>query len=101
MLAAITARVNRRVLSDAELGDALEQLDWNREGDELVKTVTLANFADALAWVNRVGAIAENLDHHPDITIRWNTVSLRVTTHSAGALTEADVELAKAVDGLG
>jgi 4a-hydroxytetrahydrobiopterin dehydratase len=88
------------VLSDAEIQGALEHLAWSRDGDELVKEVTLSDFASALAWVNRVGALAEDLDHHPDITIRWNRVTLRVTTHSAGALTEADLELARAVDAL-
>jgi 4a-hydroxytetrahydrobiopterin dehydratase len=89
------------VLSDAEIDAALGEVVWTRDGDELVKAVTLADFAAALDYVNRVGAIAESMDHHPDITIRWNQVTLRVTTHSAGALTEADVELASAIDNLG
>jgi 4a-hydroxytetrahydrobiopterin dehydratase len=88
------------VLSEPEIDAALEDLQWSRDGDELVKEVTLSDFAGALAWVNRVGAVAEELNHHPDISIRWNRVTLRVTTHSAGALTEADLELARAVDGL-
>jgi 4a-hydroxytetrahydrobiopterin dehydratase len=89
------------VLSDPEIEAALGEVVWTRDGDELVKTVTLADFAAALDYVNRVGAIAESMDHHPDITIRWNQVTLRVTTHSARALTEADVELARAIDNLG
>jgi 4a-hydroxytetrahydrobiopterin dehydratase len=92
--------VSRRVLSETEIEAALEDLEWTRDGDELVKEVTLSDFAAALAWVNRVGALAEELNHHPDISIRWNRVTLRVTTHSAGALTEADLDLARAVDGL-
>ena len=88
------------MLSEAEIETALGGLAWSRDGDELVKEVTLDDFAASLAFVNRVGALAESLDHHPDITIRWNKVTLRVTTHSAGGLTEADVELARSVDGL-
>ena len=93
--------MSRRVLSDAEIDTALVGLDWTREGDELVKTATHGSFLGALDWVNKVAAVAESLDHHPDICIRWTSVTLRVTTHSAGALTEADVELARAVDELG
>jgi 4a-hydroxytetrahydrobiopterin dehydratase len=50
--------------------------------------------------VNRVGEIAERANHHPDIEIRWNTVTLRLSTHSAGGITGADLELAKQVDAL-
>ena len=53
------------------------------------------DFADALAYVNAVGALAEEMDHHPDIDIRWNTVTLRLSTHSAGGLTQLDLELAR------
>jgi 4a-hydroxytetrahydrobiopterin dehydratase len=92
--------MSRRPLSDQDIEAALVGLEWHREGDELVRAVTLPDFASALAWVNRVGDLAEGLNHHPDISIRWNVVTLRVTTHSEHALTEADVELASAVDSL-
>ena len=59
------------------------------------------DFADALGYVNAVGALAEEAGHHPDIEIRWNTVTLRLQTHSLGGITGADVSLAAAVDGLG
>jgi 4a-hydroxytetrahydrobiopterin dehydratase len=74
---------------------------WSREGDELVLVVRRADFAGALAFVNRVGALAEAADHHPDIDIRWNKVTLRLSTHSAGGLTELDLALAAQIDGLG
>ena len=54
----------------------------------LVKVAPGRDFADALAYVNAVGALAEEMDHHPDIDIRWNTVTLRLSTHSAGGLTQ-------------
>jgi 4a-hydroxytetrahydrobiopterin dehydratase len=58
------------------------------------------DFAGALAFVNLVGEIAERANHHPDIEIRWNTVTLRLSTHSAGGITSADLELAKQIDAL-
>lgn len=76
-------------------------LRWERHGDELVKVVHRRDFVQALAYVNAVGELAETAGHHPDIDIRWNTVTLRLSTHSAGGLTEADLALAGAVDDLG
>jgi 4a-hydroxytetrahydrobiopterin dehydratase len=88
------------LLTDEAVVDALSGLDWQREGDELVKTEILKDFAAALAFVNEVGALAEGRNHHPDISISWNKVTLRLSTHSAGGLTHLDVDLAKAVDAL-
>lgn len=79
---------------------ALAGLDWERQGDVLVKVVRRDDFAGALAVVNAVGELAEAADHHPDIDIRWNTVTLRLTTHSAGGLTAKDLALAAEIDGL-
>ena len=79
---------------------ALAGLDWERQGDLLVKVVRRDDFAGALALVNAVGELAEAADHHPDIDIRWNTVTLRLTTHSAGGLTAKDLALAAEIDGL-
>jgi 4a-hydroxytetrahydrobiopterin dehydratase len=80
--------------------DALRGLNWSREGEVLVKVAKFDGFAPALAWVNAVGALAEQADHHPDIDIRWNTVTLRLTTHSEGGLTQKDVDLATKIDAL-
>ena len=63
-------------------------------------TVTLRDFAAALAFVNAVGAAAEAANHHPDIDIRWNTVTLALTTHDSGGLTVLDLALAAAIDRL-
>jgi 4a-hydroxytetrahydrobiopterin dehydratase len=89
-----------QLLPDPAIAEALTTLQWNREGNELEKTVTLKDFAAALAFVNEVGALAEAHNHHPDIAISWNKVSLRLSTHSAGGLTQLDLDLAQAVDGL-
>jgi 4a-hydroxytetrahydrobiopterin dehydratase len=82
---------------DAALADGMV---WERQGDELVKTRRGRDFADALTYVNAVGALAEEMDHHPDIDIRWNTVTLRLTTHSEGGLTRLDLDLAGRIDAL-
>ena len=75
-------------------------LAWERAGDEIVKVRKGKDFADALGYVNAVGELAEAADHHPDIDIRWNTVTLRLSTHSAGGITEKDLELAGRIDAL-
>jgi 4a-hydroxytetrahydrobiopterin dehydratase len=82
---------------DAALADGLA---WTRDDDELVKVERGRDFAAALAYVNAVALLAEEMDHHPDIDIRWNQVTLRLSTHSAGGLTHADLELARRIDGL-
>ncbi len=84
---------------DAALAE--RSLAWRRQGDELVKVAKRERFAGALEYVNRVGELAEAADHHPDIDIRWDTVTLRLSTHSAGGLTENDLALAAQIDALG
>jgi 4a-hydroxytetrahydrobiopterin dehydratase len=88
------------VLGPEEVDAALAQrgIDWARHGDELVKVVRCRDFAGALSFVNEVGGRAETADHHPDIDIRWDTVTLRLTTHSAGGLTDKDLSLAAEID---
>ena len=73
-------------------------LHWVREDSALVRGVRRADFAEALAVVNTVGLLAEAADHHPDIDIRWNAVTLRLSTHSAGGITEKDLSLAAEID---
>jgi 4a-hydroxytetrahydrobiopterin dehydratase len=75
-------------------------IGWERDQNELVKIVGHRDFAAALAYVNSVGALAEAAGHHTDIDIRWATVTLRLSTHSAGGLTSADLNLAARIDGL-
>lgn len=92
--------MSRELLAEEEIGEGLRKLDWSRDGDELVKTAVLADFAAALGWVNQVGELAERRNHHPDINISWNTVTLRLSTHSAGGLTRSDFDLAEEIDRL-
>jgi 4a-hydroxytetrahydrobiopterin dehydratase len=84
---------------DRELAE--RQLAWSRDEDRLVKVVKAGDFDGALAYVNAVGALAQAADHHPDIDIRWDTVTLVLTTHSDGGLTERDLDLAGRIDQLG
>ena len=89
------------VLDPATVDAALaEGIAWDREGAEIVKSHRGKDFAEALAYVNAVGELAEEANHHPDIDIRWNVVTLRLTTHDAGGLTRADLDLARRIDAL-
>jgi 4a-hydroxytetrahydrobiopterin dehydratase len=88
-------------LSDADIAAALQDLpEWARDGDALVRTYELPTFADAIAFVVRIGFLAEKADHHPDIDIRWRTVTVLFTSHDSGGITERDVKLAGQVDGV-
>lgn len=71
---------------------------WERAGAEIRRVYRFADFREALAFVNRVGSLAEAAGHHPDIDIRYNTVTLALTTHDAGGLSGKDFDLARAID---
>ena len=87
------------LLSDERIASELERSLWRREGDAIVRDWRLADFAAAMAFVNRVAGLAEAADHHPDILVHgWNEVRLTLTTHSAGGLTEKDFALAAEID---
>jgi 4a-hydroxytetrahydrobiopterin dehydratase len=92
------------LLTESDVTTRLAELpDWTRadaDGPSITATYELADFAAALAFVNAVGAEAEERDHHPDIDIRWNTVTLVLSTHSEGGLTAADFDLATTISGL-
>jgi 4a-hydroxytetrahydrobiopterin dehydratase len=89
------------LLTEEQLSDAQSHLpNWRRDGATLVREVEMANFPQAIQVVNRVAEIAENDDHHPDIDIRWRTLTFRLSTHSAGGLTAKDTSLAAEIDGV-
>ncbi len=86
-------------LTDLEIRKRVRDLkDWSRKDGEIQKTYVLRDFKDALAFVTRVAFLAEEADHHPDIDIRYKRVTLKLSTHSAGGLTEKDFSLAKEID---
>ncbi len=87
--------------SGPELASRLSALPaWQVEDGMLTRTFSFADFRAALRFVNRVGNLAEEAGHHPDIDIRYNRVRLGLTTHDAGGLTAKDFDLATAVDQL-
>lgn len=77
-----------------------ELTDWSVKDESLTRTVELASFAAAIEAVNRVADAAEGACHHPDIDIRWRTLTFTLSTHSAGGLTQEDVDLARRIDQL-
>lgn len=74
---------------------------WELSGSTILKTFTFSDFAAAMVFVNRVAHAAETAGHHPDIDIRWNRVTLALSTHSEGGLTRQDTDLAREIDSLG
>jgi len=89
------------VLSNEELTKALQELHgWSLVEATLRRTFSFRDFVEAMHFVNSVAAMAEAMEHHPDIDIRYNKVSLTLTTHDAGGLTSLDVTLAHQANGL-
>lgn len=74
--------------------------DWTRENEEITRTYEFTDFNESMGFVTRVALEAEKANHHPDIDIRWNKVTLTLSTHSEGGLTEKDLDLAGTADGL-
>jgi 4a-hydroxytetrahydrobiopterin dehydratase len=89
------------LLDDNEITRRLEGSQWGRAENAIALDLQFSDFAEAMAFVNQVAAIAEERNHHPDILVHgWNKVRLTVTNHSAGGLTAADFDLAQAIDAL-
>jgi 4a-hydroxytetrahydrobiopterin dehydratase len=88
-------------LSDTERADFIAaHPQWSLEGESIRRAFGFSDFTASVGFVVRVGFLAEAADHHPDIDIRWNTVTLVLSTHSEGALTAKDVVLAAQIDRL-
>ena len=86
-------------LSDSEIAGHLAGLPgWERQGNAICRTFSFADFEGAMVFVNRVAALAEAMDHHPDIDIRYAEVTLTLSTHDAGGLTGHDFALAGKID---
>lgn len=89
------------MLTDEQVDAAAAELDgWERKDGALRRSVTFGSFLDGIEAVRRVADLAERRDHHPDIDIRWRTVTFALVTHSEGGITEKDVELAREINGL-
>jgi 4a-hydroxytetrahydrobiopterin dehydratase len=88
-------------LSPDELSAALHGLPlWSGDGDGIRRTVELASFRDAVSAIVAIADVAEEMDHHPDIDLRWRTLRLNLASHSAGGVTDLDLQLARRIDAL-
>lgn len=88
-------------LSEPEIAAALATLArWSRVGDTIAAEYECVDFAAAIAFVVRIGFLAEAADHHPDLDVRWRTVRVALTTHDAGGLSARDFALAEQIDAL-
>jgi 4a-hydroxytetrahydrobiopterin dehydratase len=88
------------VLNDDETAEALRTVPhWTRDGDSITRAVEAPSFLDGVDLVGSVARAAEAANHHPDIDIRWRTVTFTLSTHSEGGLTEKDFAMARQIDG--
>ena len=88
-------------LTPDQVSTALQDLpNWSGDADGLRRTVELPSFRDAVAAINSIADVAEEMDHHPDIDLRWRTLHLSVVSHSAGGVTDNDVQLARRIDAM-
>ena len=84
-----------------EIHKRLEDVEgWERSGNSIRKQFTLDDFVGSVRFVDRLVEPAEEMGHHPDLEVSWNKVTVKLSTHSEGGLTEADFELAKRIDAL-
>ena len=89
------------LLERDEVEQRVDEADgWDLEGQAIVKQFKRGDFSGAVALVNAIEPVANELNHHPDVSISWETVTVMITTHSAGGLTAADFALAARIDAL-
>jgi 4a-hydroxytetrahydrobiopterin dehydratase len=87
------------LLPDDEIESRLGELEgWKRDGDSIVKSFKNEDFVGSVHFVDEVVEPAEDMGHHPDLSISWDEVTVSITNHAAGGLTETDFELAKRID---
>ncbi len=90
------------LMADEEIEARLKDLEgWERSGDSIRKQFKLDDFVGSVEFVNRLVAPAEDMGHHPDLAISWNKVTVSLSTHSQGGLTEADFDLAGKIEAIG
>src|SRR4051794_20806399 len=89
------------LLPDSEIESRLADVEgWSREGDAITKVFKNDDFVGSVRFVDSLVEPAEDMGHHPDLTLSWDEVNVSITNHAAGGLTEADFELAKRIDGI-
>ena len=90
------------VLDDAEIDERLGRLadGWERDGDTIKRTFKFDDFRGSIDFINRITPVADGMNHHPDLSVSWNTVTVSLTTHSQMGVTENDFALAAQIDEL-
>ena len=89
------------LLSDGDIQDKLGGLDgWERIDNQITKLFKLKNYIESVGFVNKVALLAERANHHPDIILQYNKVTITLTTHSDGGITEKDIDLAREIEGV-
>ena len=89
----------RQKLSDLEVQRALGGLPgWARRGEVLTKTFAFDRFADGIRFIDRLARVADDMNHHPDIDVRYTKVTIMLSTHDAGGITQADLRLAEKIE---
>lgn len=87
-------------MSDLEIRRGLAGLPgWARKGEALNKTYSFARFADGIRFVDTVAELADKMNHHPDIDVRYTNITFVLSSHDAGGVTQRDLDLAKAIEG--
>jgi 4a-hydroxytetrahydrobiopterin dehydratase len=90
-----------KLLKNSEIVVGLRRLNgWKHKGSSITKTFKFKNFMDGIAFIERVAKVAEKQEHHPDIHVRYTTVTFSIQTHSEGGVTRWDLDLAKAIDAI-
>lgn len=88
-------------LSESDVHSALKRAaNWSESGDSIQRTIRFPDFKASIAFVNAIAEEAERMNHHPDILIRYNKVTLTLSTHDAGGLTQKDFDLAATIDSM-
>ena len=90
------------VLDDHEIDERVERMGtgWKRDGDSIRREFKFDDFRGSIDFVNRITPVAEGMNHHPDLSVSWNTVTVSLSTHSQMGVTENDFELANQIDEL-
>lgn len=88
-------------LTESEISECLKKaVQWKKEGEEILRLFQFPSFMDSISFVNQVAAHAESVDHHPDILVQYNKVTLRLSTHDVKGISHKDFDFAAVADGL-